>query len=182
MIEFSPIHKKDLDLIMKWRTSSDITRFMITDFKIDKKTQIAWYNKIKKDSNSIYWLIKYKNIPVGLNSLNDIDWSNHYCFGGFYIGDSKYRALLGGYIPYLTLNFLFSNTKIIKSIANIFADNNNVIKLYKNVGYKEVGKFKNHILKNGKRYDMVYLEFLKSDWEKNQKLFSNYKAIFKEGT
>jgi UDP-4-amino-4,6-dideoxy-N-acetyl-beta-L-altrosamine N-acetyltransferase len=182
MIELVPLKKNHLELVLEWRTNSDITKYMDTDIEKDLVKQYQWYQLIKKDKSSIYWIIKYKNKPVGLNSLNNIDWKNQYCFGGYYLSEMKYRSLLGAYIPNITLNYIFTSTCLNKSIANIFLSNKNVVDLYKNIGYREVGVFKDHIYKNGKMYDMIYLELLKKDWEKKEKYFSNYKGKIYEGT
>ena len=129
----------------------------------------------------MYWLISYKNELVGLNSLNDIDWENKFCYGSFYIVKPSFRAILGYYVPHLTLNYIFTNTNLNKSIANILTDNKKVVDLYKKIGYKEVGVLKNHINKNGKYYDMILLEYLKNDWLLNIDTFNKFKANYHKG-
>ena len=176
MIEFVPLSSKYLKLILDWRTKPEITKYMASDIEYDINNQKKWFNKINKEKNSIYWIIKYKSVPIGLNALTHIDWVHGNCFGDYYIGESKYRALLGSYIPYITLNYMFTETKLNKSIANILVNNEKVIKLYQNIGYRKIGILKGHIFKNGNRHDMVYLEFLKKDWRKNKIFFSKYKG------
>ena len=73
---------------------------------------------------------------------------------------------------------MFTETRLNKSIANILVNNENVVKLYQNIGYRKIGILKDHIFKNGNRHDMVYLEFLKKDWRKNKIFFSKYKGKF----
>ena len=76
MIEFVPMKEKHQELVLSWRTNPDISRYLNTDIKGDISDQkIIWFNKVKKDKNSIYWLIKYNGVLVGLNSLNNIDWA-----------------------------------------------------------------------------------------------------------
>ena len=161
MIDFITLKKKHLPMLLEWRTRPEITRFLNTDVKNDMENQLKWFDKIKKDKKSLYWLISYKDELVGLNSLNDIDWRNKFCYGGFYIVKPSFRAILGYYVPHLTLNYIFTNTDLNKSIANILTDNERVVSLYKEIGYREVGVLKNHIKKNGKYHNMILLEYLK---------------------
>ena len=182
MIEFVPMKEKHQELVLSWRTNPDISRYLNTDIKGDISDQIIWFNKVKKDKNSIYWLIKYNGVLVGLNSLNNIDWTNKFCYGTYYINDLKARTIIGYIVPHLTLNFMFMNTDLNKSIANIFKDNINVIKLYEFIGYKKVGTLEEHIFKNKRYHDIVLLEYKKSEWERNFKRFQKYSGKFYEGT
>ena len=94
----------------------------------------------------------------------------------------SFRAILGYYVPHLTLNYIFTNTDLNKSIANILTDNERVVSLYKEIGYREVGVLKNHIKKNGKYHNMILLEYLKSDWLSKRDTFNKFKANFYKGT
>lgn len=182
MIEFIPLQKKHLELVMKWRLSPEVSRYLNTDISSDMDKHIKWFQKIKSDQTSIYWLIKYKNTLVGLNSLNDIDWRNRFCYGTFYIGDPKVKAIIGYIVPHLTLNYIFNHTILNKSIANIFKSNINVVRLYEHIGYKRVGTFQEHIFKNDEYHDVVLLEYKKSEWIKNKDKFSKYNGKFSKGT
>ena len=178
MIEFIPLTEDHLELVLSWRIRPEINRYFETDVTYDLDEQKRWYKKVKNDKNSIYWLIKFKGQLVGLNSINNINWVNQYCFGTYYLADPKIRALIGFYVPHITLNYIFSEMDMNKSIANIFTVNSNVVQLYLKIGYRKVGVLKDHIFKNDKRYDMVYLEFLKKDWKMRKKYFDKFKGNF----
>ena len=182
MIEFVPLQRKHLELVMSWRSSPEISRYLNTDISNDITKQISWYEKIKNDKNSMYWLIKYKDNLVGLNSLNDIDWVKRFCFGTYYINDPKAKAIIGYVVPHLTLNYIFNHTILNKSIANIFKNNVNVIKLYEHIGYKRVGILEDHVYKNNEYHDIILLEYKKSSWKKNIEKFRKYNGKFLKGT
>ena len=174
LIHFERLSKDHLELVLKWRTSENITKYMSTDIDYDLEKQLSWFNSINKCETSEYFIIKYKNSPIGLNSINDICNRHKHCLGGYYIGDSRFQAKLGGIIPIFTLNYIFEVKKLNKSIANIFTENSKVIEIYKRLGYREVGVFKNHIMKKDKTFDMTFLEFLKSDWETHKIHYLKY--------
>jgi len=80
MIEFYPLEKKYLKLILDWRTKPEITQYMASDIEYDMENQKRWFNKIDKEKNSIYWIIKFKSIPIGLNALTNIDWIHGFIY------------------------------------------------------------------------------------------------------
>ena len=99
MLNFVKLEKEHLQLVLDWRTRQDITRYMITDIEYNMEKHIQWYEQISINKTCRYWIINYKDNPVGLVSLKKIDWEHKYCYGGYYIGEQVHRNRLGGLVP-----------------------------------------------------------------------------------
>ena len=113
-IEFKRLKEEHLEMVLKWRTQPDVTKYMATDIKYDLEKQKQWFQTISNDELSQYWIITYNNIPIGLIALADINWTHRHTIWKYYIGEAKYRSTLGGVIPLYLYNHIFNNLKLKK--------------------------------------------------------------------
>lgn len=178
MIRFIKLREEHLEQVLEWRTQEDVTKFMNTDIKKDMDKQREWFRRISNSETDAYWVIEIKGTPVGIISLNNIDYMNKRTSWGFYIGEEKYR-LYGGIIPTYFYNYVFATYDFHKITAEVMEGNSNVIKLNLLHGYRIVGVYKDHIFKNGSYFDLNLLELLKEDWLKLSK-FQKYVCEFEK--
>lgn len=178
MIRFIKLQEEHLEKVLEWRTQEDVTRFMNTDIEKDLNKQKEWFKKISDSQTDKYWIIEIKGMPVGLLSLNDIDFVNKRASWGYYIGEEKYR-LYGGIIPTYFYNYIFSKYDFHKITAEVMAGNDNVLKLNLLHGYRHIGTYKDHVFKNGSFFDIHMLELLKDHWIQAGKFKKNI-AVFEE--
>lgn len=176
MIEFVKLREEHLDQVLRWRTQADVTRYMNTDIAFDMEQQKKWFASISKSETDRYWIISIKGRLVGVISLNAIDLANKKTSWGFYIGEEKYR-MYGGVIPLYLYHYVFTKLELNKITAEVMVGNENVVKLNKVHGCREVGVYKEHIYKNGAFHDIILMELLRSDWEKKKKNH-RYEAVF----
>lgn len=178
MIKFIKLKEEHLEQVLNWRTKEDVTRYMITDIEKDMQKQREWYVKISKSTRDKYWVISINNTYVGLIYLNNIDFVHKRCSWGYYIGEEAFR-MYGAIIPFYLYHYVFTKLNLHKLTAEIIADNENVIKLNKLHGFREVGIYREHVYKNGKFHDLVLMELLKKDWENNKRV-KKYEGYFEE--
>jgi UDP-4-amino-4,6-dideoxy-N-acetyl-beta-L-altrosamine N-acetyltransferase len=176
MLNFSTIQEEQLALILKWRTSADVTRYMFTDIDYDPDAQRKWYQKLLTDRSSQYWMISYNGQDIGVIYLNAIDHANRHCEWGYYIGEASARSL-GGLIPLYLYNYVFHELKFLKIIAQVMEGNDNVMKLHEMFGYRLVGRYEKHIYKYGAYHDVLIYELLESTWNSLKK-YKRFTAEF----
>jgi len=163
MLKFLKIKEEDLELILNWRTLPEVTRYMVTDIEYNMENQIKWYQKIRTDESSKYWMISYQDNKIGLIYLTDIDYKNKHCTWGYYIGENAYRSI-GGIIPPYLYNYVFHEMKFNKIIAEVIEGNQNIMKLHELHGYRFVGKYEKHIYKYDKYHDFFIYELHCTTW------------------
>lgn len=164
-IELVEIEEKDIETIRQWRNSEEVSSYMYTDSEITKENQILWFNKIKNDLSSKYWIITYNNKKLGLASLTNIDKTLSSCYWAFYLGDTSVRgAGIGGKVEYRVLNYVFENLKLHKLRCEVFVFNDKVIKMHEKFGFRREAYYREHCYKNGSYIDVVGLALLNSEW------------------
>ena len=164
MLKFLKIQEEHLALILDWRTSPDVTRYMFTDIDPDMDAQKEWRQKIQTDETSRYWIIFYQDKLIGMVYLTDMDLSNKQCTWGYYIGEASSR-MLGGIIPPYLFNHVFHEMGFSKICAEIMDGNENAIKLNEMFGFKLVDQRENQIHKYDKDHDVFAYELLSSAWD-----------------
>src|SRR4051812_42073253 len=107
MIRFRKIIENDLEMILRWRTKPEVTRYMNTDIQFDMDKQRRWYEDVvRKQSPAGHWIICQDDRPIGLLSLADYDRGRQQSSWGYYLGELD-AWLLGGLIPPYFYNYMF---------------------------------------------------------------------------
>ena len=163
MLNFIKLNEDHLGLVLSSRTHPDIAQYMLTEVENNLDKQKQWFKTIS-DHTRKYWVISYDNQLIGLICLLDIDDRNIRCNVGYYIGDTRYRALGGMILPYL-YNYVFYDLKFLKIYGELIEGNSKIMALHKMHGYRHVGTYEKHILKEGRFLDVILVELMKSSWD-----------------
>lgn len=162
-MRFIVLSEEHLEMVLKWRTSDYVTKYMYTDISYDMQKQRDWFQKVKNDVNSYYWILENKGEYIGLVSLTDINTLNKRAYWNFYMGEQKFSMLAGFIGPFL-YNFAFDAFDLNKLMGEVMEDNEAVRSLHLKLGTREVGFFKDHIWKNGRFHNVYLYEMTKEDW------------------
>lgn len=172
------VSEDDLEMIRNWRNSDEVSKYMYTSDIISKDQQESWFERIKDDKSSRYWIIEYKGEDLGLASLTGINNTLDSCYWAFYLGDTSIRgAGIGGKVEYNVLKYVFEKLKLNKLRCEVFVFNQNVIKMHEKFGFRREAYYREHCKKNGKYVDVVGLAMLKSEW--NFLKDKNYEKVYR---
>ncbi len=163
LIKFARLEEKHLEMVMGWRVKPDITRYMFTDVEYDLDKQRRWFHKISGDDTYRYWIIYFRDIPIGLVNLAAIDRVNRRCTAGYYIGELEYRSL-GALIPPFLYNYVFHVMEFRKIYGEVIAGNENILKLHALHGFRQVGVYRDHVFRDRRFHDVVLIELLAESW------------------
>lgn len=53
--------------------------------EISVESHLQYVENLKDRTDAVYWLVLYKDIPIGTLNIIDIDWENKICEPGFYL-------------------------------------------------------------------------------------------------
>lgn len=166
------LEKSDLNRILVWRNSDRIRVTMFTDHVITPEEHRKWFEDMD-NSDKVYFIFELDCIPVGLSNFTEIDWLNNRCFWGFYIGETEVPRGTGLLMGYLSMEYAFEQFKIRKVCSHVLAGNKVSLNYHKKLGFSEEGLFKQHIKKNDRYEDVIYLALFNDDWLKNKTILLN---------
>lgn len=165
-INLTPVQDSHLELIMNWRNSEEVAKYMYTEDKITLDKQKIWWDRTKNSTSSKYWMIEFEGKLLGVANLADIKQTHKSCLWAFYLGDNSVRGQgIGSKVEYNVLKHVFEEMNFNKLCCEVLVENDKVIKMHEGFGFKREAHFRDHIFKNEKFHDVVGLSMLKSEWE-----------------
>jgi len=165
-INLTELTRDDIELVRTWRNSPEVAQYMYTDSQITMKQQEAWFERVKDDARSKYWLIEYNERKIGLASLTDINFTLSSCYWAFYIGDNTVRGGgIGSKVEFNVLEYTFNELKLNKLRCEVMTFNDKVIAMHEKFGFRREAYYRQHVKKDGAWQDVVGLAILKQEWE-----------------
>ena len=84
-----------IEMVRQWRNDTKIAGFMFYKGEITRQMQSDWFASVDNEQN-FFFIIHYKNKPVGLINISSIDWENKTAYTGLFIYDD---VCLGTDVP-----------------------------------------------------------------------------------
>ena len=160
------VRPEDKDMIRQWRNLSEVARYMYTDHHITPEEHERWFQRILRDPTCRYWIIVCDRQDVGLVNIYDLDQRNKRCYWAFYIASPDVRGKgVGSFVEYSILRYVFDEIGLNKLCCEVLAFNEVVTNMHKRFGFKQEGRFREHVVKNGVPTDIVCLAMLRREWE-----------------
>jgi len=155
-----------IEMIRQWRNSDDIRKYMYRSHYISKDEHMRWFEGLRSEgSDRKVWIIFYKGVSTGVINLLNIDYENKITDWGLYIGETAYRGLgIGSIALYRLMEYVFDKMNFHKMYTSVLENNPDALNLYKKFGFKEEGRLRKHILRDGKYIDVFLIGILKEEW------------------
>ena len=172
-LRFRAIEYEDLPLLIKWRNDPDIYKNFFEHEPISMAAQRRWFENLLQKPDEKLWIVETieNSEPIGTIGMVHIDWRNRKLeLGRILIYPDEYRH--GGYgseIESIFLVYVFEHLNFNRVYCEVFAHNENAIAVHKKLGFKEEGIFRQHIYKDGKYKDIVYLGLLREEYFQTSK-------------
>jgi len=168
-IYLSPINKDDYEIYTKW-----LNDFAVSGGLGNYRQMISLNReqKVLEDMTSEgqnYAIIRTKDdILLGNISLMEIDNIHRKATIGLFIGEAENRGKgYGGEALCLMVDFGFKMLNLHNIMLHVHSDNEQGIACYKKVGFREFGRRRDAIFKNGKYFDDVHMEVLAVEYLAN---------------
>ncbi|MCX7950339.1 MAG: GNAT family N-acetyltransferase, partial [Clostridiales bacterium] len=111
-------------------------------------------------------VLKDEDKLIGNVGLHNINWISRIAEIGILIGDKNYWGQ--GYAKEamkLVLDYAFNMLNLHMVYLKVYGYNVSAIKCYEKVGFKFAGKLREAIEVAGEKYDVIYMDILKREFE-----------------
>jgi len=106
------------------------------------------------------------DVLIGHVSLHDIDHLHRHAFLGIFIGEEQYRNKgYGAEAIRLALGYGFKTLNLHTIMLSVHADNYAAIACYKKAGFRDAGRRREWLFKDGKYLDILYMDMLAREFE-----------------
>lgn len=163
--------KEDIPLSAKWNNTEEINAFTHSRFPASIFEQEEWYEKTSRDKTKKKLIIVANETKekVGMVSLFNIDYKNHNCEIGCYIGTEYQNRGYAKEAKRLMIRFAFEELNMHKIFGHVTDFRGKVLGIDAAVGLKQECTIKESLFTNGKYYDVHIVSLFREDWEREYK-------------
>lgn len=163
LVSFREVDPSDAAMILEWRRKPRVTDFMNTDVGNDVQAQATWLSSCFEKPHYYHWVFSMNGTEAGLLSISDFDLDSGTTSWGYYIGEESLLGL-GALVPPYLYNWLFRTVGLNKVEVEVFANNEQVLRMHKYYGYLRAPDKDRAILKSGQKIQLRALELHARDW------------------
>jgi len=164
--------ESDIPFLVSWINRQEMRNFLLVRTPYSTGVERAWVESLTKQSmppRDIVFVIveKQSKEPIGMISINLIDWINRRATTGSYIGDPSNRHKgFGREAKWAVLAYAFETLGLHKIDSQTNADNQASQKCLISCGYTQEGVRREEFLIAGKRVDAVLFGITVDEWRR----------------
>lgn len=170
MYKLREIERRDVIEINRWRNDPELMDTLGGGYRfINSDVDNEWYERyLKARSNNVRCAIVDENDEIiGCVFLLNIDNINHSAELHIMIGNKKNQNKgIGTFAVSSMVNHAFYNLNLCRLQLEVLDYNTAAQHLYKKIGFKEEGRKRKAVFKNGKYVDEIIMGLLREEYEK----------------
>ena len=178
-LAFRKVEITDAETLMRWRRSSRISNFMISDISDDLNLQKKWISNIDNINGYYPWIVELGNVPIAFIYLEKFNIENKTTSWGYYLGDENYIEY-APFIPGFFYKLIFDKFGIEKINIEVFYNNLLAINLHLKYGYHFNPRSDRVIYKNNTEVLLLSMSLYRNDFDINE--FKYFDASFELGS
>jgi UDP-4-amino-4,6-dideoxy-N-acetyl-beta-L-altrosamine N-acetyltransferase len=165
MIGLRDLRAEDSERLFLWRRRPAVDRWMHGPAFQSFDWHERWFDALRDDRDRRGWIITLGERPAGLLTLGGLAGPDRRGEWGWYIGEDSARGRgVGRAAQVLGLERAFGDFALEKVGAEVLADNEAALKVQAWAGFQREGYLRAHLIKDGRRRDVVCLGLLAQDW------------------
>lgn len=167
IVTLRAIEREDLEFMRGMLNDPEMEKLVVGwALPISKFQQEKWLENNFNDKNNMRFIVETKNDGVvGQASLVNIDWKNRRATHGMKLAAKKNRTKgIGTDTVMAIMRYAFDELQLNRLDGSWFEDNIASKTMYMKCGWKEEGRLREHIFKNGKYKDLITVGIIKKDY------------------
>jgi RimJ/RimL family protein N-acetyltransferase len=160
-----------------WNRDSELARLLDTGASVlhSAKASRDFFEKMIKDNSPARHFFSIRSLEdnrllgdINLDVVNN--WGSRNSFVGLGIGSREdWGKGYGTDAMKIILRFAFTEINLRRVTLSVFEYNPRAIRSYEKAGFRHEGRMRGALLRDGKRWDMLYMGILRDEWkETNQ--------------
>lgn len=163
----SPILANDAENYIRWLNDDEVAvNYGQYTSLVATKDDLKWLFEPDAGAHRYSMVLHDGDVLLGSISLHDIHPLNRNAFIGIFIGEARHRNKgYGAEAIRLLLKYGFQTMNLNNIMLSVHEENHAGIACYKKVGFREAGRRRQWVYKNGKYLDVIYMDMLASEFD-----------------
>ncbi len=163
--------EQDAELLAKWMRDSEYARLLEAGaaYMWSAKMVKEW---MEKDKDAYFFIIRTLTAdqPIGMVDLSGFSWGARHAWVGIGLGERDFWGKgYGTDAMQVVLRYAFEELNLNRLNLNVFEYNQRAINSYLKCGFVLEGRTRKAMQREGRRWDMIYMGILRSEWETRDK-------------
>lgn len=168
-VRLTAVTSTDLTAITRWWHDTEFLRLYNTSPAMPQNEEQLSRRFDIGQSNANTFLFAVRPLSgdeiIGLLELDGINWAHGTSYVSIGIGEHENRGQgYGIEAMRLALAFAFNELNLYRVVLTVFSYNTAAIALYEQLGFTREGVYREHLERDGRRYDMYLYGLLRREW------------------
>jgi RimJ/RimL family protein N-acetyltransferase len=162
--------REDVPAYLRWITDPELNVFLLDYGKVSTLEQeYAWYDDVVAKASSHHLVQLAIRLAgdqklIGNCCLGDINYREGTAEVAILVGEKEYHSKgYGSEALYLLCRYGFDKLNLHTILLRHLSINTRGDKAYRKIGFREFGCFRESVVRDRVRYDMVYMDLLESE-------------------
>lgn len=169
-VRLTALTQNDLPTVIQWHQNPEFLRLFdaLPAYPKTEAVLAQWLDDTHKATDAFLFAIRTLDSAelIGYVELDGILWTHQVTGVSIAIGEAKqWGKGYGTEAMQLVLQFAFDELNLHRVQLTVFSYNERAIALYEKLGFQREGVHREHLQRDGKRYDMYLYGLLRSEWE-----------------
>ena len=165
-VTLRPPDVTDAARFVAWFADADVTRYLAERFPLSLQQEEDFLKRIAESQHDVWWVIEAEGKAIGATGIHRIDWISAHAITGTVIGDKTcWRKGYGSESMALRTEYAFRELNLHRVYLSVLADNARAMRCYEKVGFREEGRLREAVFKDGERRDLVLMAVLRPEFE-----------------
>jgi RimJ/RimL family protein N-acetyltransferase len=170
-IELRPVQRADISYFLQWFNDPEVTRYLMMYLPMTEMAEQKFIEDLgtSRSETQAFFVIEAiegeKRRPIGSLNLHNISPKDHNATFGIAIGDKNYwNKGYGTEAAALIIRYGFEQLNLHRISSGAWSFNERSIKMHLKLGFKEEGRRREAVFKNGAYCDEVMFGLLREEW------------------
>lgn len=165
-VTLRPPDDSDPPRFVEWLSDLEVTRYLGLRSGVALFQEEEFFKKTGESKDDVLWMVEAEGRPIGITAIHEIDWVSSHGVTGTNLGDkTAWRKGYGSETMALRTEYAFRWLGLHKLTSSALDDNEPSKRALMKAGYREVGRHREHIFREGRWHDLWLCEILRADWE-----------------
>jgi diamine N-acetyltransferase len=173
LVLLRPVQRADISYFLKWFNDPEVIQYLGLYLPMTEMTEEKFIESLgtSRPATDVMLAIEAIDVdgskPIGSIGLDSTSPKDHNGTFGIAIGDKKYWSKgYGTEAARLIIRYGFEQLNLHRISSSVFSYNERSIRMHLKVGFREEGRRREAVYKNGAYYDEVILGLLREEWQK----------------
>ena len=168
-----PVKRSDIPNFLKWFNDMEVTQYLAMYLPMTEMAEEKWLENLSNETTGtgVHFVIEAiesgGNKNIGSMGLHGINPKDHLATFGIAIGEKDYWSKgYGTEAAQLIIKYGFEQLNLHRISSSAFSFNERSLRLHRKVGFREEGRQREALFKNGQYHDLVIFGLLREEWKK----------------